>query len=342
MARAAGDGAGARGRRARAHGVPRDWLLPRACPIPTVLTSPRSPSRRATPPTATRELFASHAAEEVDRHQRAGGLQQHAGHGRRAAPPVPRAGAAVVRAGQGAVVDHQLDRADRARADRRVRRRRPGRAQRRLLPPPSRCSPSPAASASTSSRRSTIREFLMSDPPQVFGILAPIVDARREVARGRPHQRAGRGRVHRRGRRLAPPVRRRDPVVRHAAARGRLGHDVEADGHHPRRPPRASRRAGGGAGRPAARCGRRSRSRCAGSRPTRCSRDWVTADTEFFGVHAARRAPCCTSASARRTATRRGGSDPTSSTSRVRSKPSLALRRRPPHLPRACTSPGPR
>ena len=48
------------------------------------------------------------------------------------APALPRAGAAVVRAGQGAVVDEELDRADRARADRPVRRRQAGRAQRRL------------------------------------------------------------------------------------------------------------------------------------------------------------------------------------------------------------------
>ena len=58
--------------------------------------------------------------------------RQHALHERRAPPPLPGAGAAVVRAEQGEVVDGELDRPDRARADRQLRGRQASRAQHRL------------------------------------------------------------------------------------------------------------------------------------------------------------------------------------------------------------------
>ena len=132
--------------------------------------------------------------------------------GRHPAPPLPVAGAAVVRAGQGPVVDRQVDRRDRPRADRLVRRRRARPSSTSTSAPPSRCSRSPAASASTSPRRSTSRAALR-DPAAVAEILAPIVAARRERPAGRPHQRAGRGRAHRRGRH-PPALRRRDPLLR--------------------------------------------------------------------------------------------------------------------------------
>ena len=79
--------------------------------------------------------------------------------------------------------------------------------------PPSRCSRSPGASASTSTRRSTSASS-SSDPAR--GRRDPRADRRgpARAAGGRPHQRAGRGRDHRRGRRHPPPHRRRDPLVR--------------------------------------------------------------------------------------------------------------------------------
>ena len=85
----------------------------RACRTPTGRTSPRSATRRATPrfrdPRGVRLVP---GAEEPDDDDRAGRDEQHAVDGRRPAPALPRARAAVVRARQGPVVDRQLDRAD--------------------------------------------------------------------------------------------------------------------------------------------------------------------------------------------------------------------------------------
>ena len=102
---------------------------------------------------------------------------------------------------------------DRPRADRRVRRRRARRAQRRLL----RRHPGAHHHRELRRRRragARHPRVLMRDPPRVVEILEPIVAARREEPAGRPHQRAGRGRAHRRGRRHPPAHRRRDLLVR--------------------------------------------------------------------------------------------------------------------------------
>ncbi len=66
----------------------------------------------------------------------------------------------------------------------------------------------------------------------------------------RPHQRAGRGRDHRGGRQHPPPHRRRGADLLLHPPRRRLGHHVEADGHHDARAVRPSRVAGCGPRRP--------------------------------------------------------------------------------------------
>ena len=88
-------------------------------------------------------------------------------------------------------------------AHRRVRRRRARRAQRRLR------RRHPGAHHHRQLRGAGRAgaghpEFLISDRSASSAILEPIIAARREQAERRPHQRAGRGRVHRRGRRDAP------------------------------------------------------------------------------------------------------------------------------------------
>ncbi len=72
----------------------------------------------------------------------------------------------------------------------------------------------------------------MSDPAKVVEILAPIVAARRERAEDDLISVLVEAEYTDEDGVVAPPVRRRDLLVRHAPARGRLGHDVEADGHH--------------------------------------------------------------------------------------------------------------
>ncbi len=113
-------------------GYPRRLDRSRVCRTPTGRTSRRSATRRATPPSATPRCSPRHRAEEPIDTGDIRGDQQHPVDGRHPAPALPRARAAVVRAGQGAVVDQQLDRADGARAHRQLRRRRSCRAQRRL------------------------------------------------------------------------------------------------------------------------------------------------------------------------------------------------------------------
>ena len=73
--------------------------------------------------------------------------------------------------------------------------------------------------------------------------------------------------------------------------------------------------------RPHACCARWSRSRCAGRRPTRCSRGSSRRDTELAGVDLPAGRGACTCASGRPTATRRAGTTPTSSTRPGRQQP---------------------
>ncbi len=85
-------------------------------------------------------------------------------------------------------------------------------------------------------------------------------------------QRPGRSRAHRRGRTYPSAHRRGDLLVRPVAPGGRLGHDVEADGHHSGRPA-CSNPSTSMPFAPTGACfGRRSRSRCGGHQPIRCSR----------------------------------------------------------------------
>ena len=223
--------------------------------------------------------------------------------------------------------------------DRRVRRRRQGRAQRRLLRRRSPCSRSPAASACRSSRRSTSGQSLQR-PTELVEMLEPIVAARRESAAGRPHQRAGRGRATRRRRRDAPALRPRDLLVRDAPPGGRLRHDVEADGHHARRAARSGPTCSHAVqdDRAAAAGGHRGVAAVDADRPdVRAPRDTRR--------RLPRRAPprgrrCCTSASAPPTATPPAGSDPTSTTSPRPSKPALAFGGGAARVPRHARGPG--
>ena len=84
----------------------------------------------------------------------------------------------------------------------------------------------------------------------------------------------------------APPHRRRDLLVRHAAARRRIRARRGSRWASPS--PRSSQRPDvldAVQRRPRRCCGRRSRSRCGGCPPTRCSRATSPRDIDFFGVH---------------------------------------------------------
>ena len=124
-----------------------------------------------------------------------------------------------------------------------------------------------------------------------------------------------------------------------AAARRRFGHHVEADGHHARRAAAAARGARSGDRGPRRCCAPRSRSRCAGRRPTRCSRGGspTTSTSSASTSRRVRSAPL----------PRRGNRDPTAGTTRrVRHLPRRRSRRSPSAAARtsasACMSPGPR
>ena len=164
----------------------------------------------------------------------------------------------------------QVDRRDRARPHRLVRRRRPGRAQRRLLRRhpgahdhrqlrhrrrPGARRPRAASATRPRSPRSSAR----SSRP---GATHPQDDLISVLDRGRAHRR----------RRHPPADRRRDPLLRLPAARRRVGHDLEADGHHARRAAASGPSVLDAVRDDRSAAARRpSRSRCAGSRPTRCS-----------------------------------------------------------------------
>ena len=151
-----------------------------------------------------------------------------------------------------------------------------------------------------------IREFLMSDTPRVFGILEPIIAARREqpaddlisvLVEAEYTDEDG----------VDPPThRRRDPVVRDAADGGGIRDHVEADGDHARGHPRAPRRARRGAGRP-----RRGAAGDRGVGALDADRPDVLAPrhraTPTSSACTCPRVRCSTCASARPTATRRAG-----------------------------------
>ena len=117
----------------------------------------------------------------------------------------------------------------------------------------------------------------MSDPQQVVEILAPIVAARREQPQDDLISVLVEAEYTDEDGVDAPPVRRRDLLVRLLLLAAGSGTTWKQMGIT-----LAAMLAASGGARtrcaPTARCcGRPSRSRCAGSRPTRCSRGWVTA-----------------------------------------------------------------
>ena len=184
-------GPGPPGHRARAARASRATLffhgLPRAR---SRRTSRRSASPPATPPTATTTVFAS-SPPTIDGRGRRSADRAACSHGRRAAPPLPGARPAVVHAGQGPVVDRPSgSRRPSTRLIDCLRRRRAGRAQRRLLRrhPGAhdhrqlrhRRRPGPRHPG----RRCTTRTRWPTPS-------RPIVAARRDDPRGRPDQRAG-------------------------------------------------------------------------------------------------------------------------------------------------------
>ena len=98
------------------------------------------------------------------------------------------------------------------------------------------------------------------------------------------------------------------------APRRRLGDDLEADGHHARRPAAAARGPAGGDGGPRAAAPAIEESLRWMPTDPMFSR-WVTEDIDFFGDPPPEGRGACTSASARPTATRAAGTTPTSTTS---------------------------
>ena len=109
---------------------PGDWFFQglRAPTAPLLGVQLRGVRRRVPRPASVRLV----TRPRSDRHRRPRRVQQHAGHGGRAAPPLPRARAAVVRAGEGPVVDHNwIEQTVHTLIDQFVDDG-PGRAQRRL------------------------------------------------------------------------------------------------------------------------------------------------------------------------------------------------------------------
>ena len=197
------------------------------CPYPEPSATSR-PSRYAACDEAYRndEVFVVVARARRPRGRQLGVMNSMLTMDGRRAPSLPRARPAVVRPGQGPVVDPQLD------------RRRPstrlidgfvddGRAELNV----DFCAAIPVLTI-TGSFGVPVEQALdiraaVRNPDQVIEMIEPIVAARREDARGRPHQRAGAGGARRRGRRDPPAHRRRDLLVLASCcwprARGRPG-----------------------------------------------------------------------------------------------------------------------
>ena len=181
------------------------------------------------------ETFAS-SAEAVDLEEgEPGPDQQHAVDGRRPAPPLPGAGAAVLLAGQGPVVGRELDRVHGPRPHRLLRDAAAGPSSTSSSAPPSRSSRSRGASVFRSNGPSTSESHL-SQPERIIEMLAPIVAARREQPEDDLISVLVEAEITDEDGDDPSAHRRRDLLVRPAPARCRLGHHLEADGHHAGRP----------------------------------------------------------------------------------------------------------
>ena len=287
----------------------------RACRTQIDRTSPRSRSRRATRRSATATCSRPRRPRSSIDTDRAGRVQQHPGDGRCAAPSLPRAGAAVVRAGQGPVVDQQLDRPHRALAHRRVRRRRARGAQRRLRRRHPRAHHHRELRGE---RRTGARDPRVPHERLPAGLRHPGADRRGHGAIEPTDDLISvlveaeytdeDGVVHR----LSDAEIYSFAMLLLAAGSGttwkQMGITLAAILERPDvlAAVRDDRHAGPR---------RRSRSRSGGRRPIPMFSRHVTRDTEFFGARPPARVGACTSASVRPTATRRAGIVPTSTTS---------------------------
>ena len=321
-------------------GIEGDAVLARPARARTGRTSRRSATRRATHAYRNPEVFAS-SPGAVDAEPATSAVESSMlvdGRRRSTAATARSCSRRSCRPRRSGGSRKWIER-DGARADRRVRRRGPGRAQRRLLRrhPGAHDHRQLRHRRRPGARRPRARSATRPRSPRSS---SPIVAARRDAPAGRPHQRAGR--------RPRSPTRtathrlsrRRDLLVRLPAARRRVGHDLEADGHHPRRAAAAAR-ACSTRSATTARCCKPAIEESLRWEPTdpMFSR-WVTEDTELLRHRAPEGLGRCTSASARPTATPSAGSGPTSTTSTGRSKPVVRLRRRSAHLPRHARRPG--
>ena len=184
VARAAGDRARPPRHRARADRASTPTCSGTGCPSPTGRTSRRSPTPPATRPTATPRCSPRRRAPSTSSGD--GRLRvEHAVHGRGPAPALPGAGPAVVRAGQGAVVDREVDRGDRATAS-STGSSTTARAELNV----DFCAAIPVLTITGSfgiavAQALDVREHLR-DPAAIAEIVAPIVEARRERPAGRP------------------------------------------------------------------------------------------------------------------------------------------------------------
>ena len=219
--------------------------------------------------------------------------RQHPVHGRRRAPSLPRAGAAVVPAEARARGGPSSGSSDRRRAARPARGQRPRRPQRRVL------LRHPAAHHHRELRhldrrraRHPRRGHLRRHRDRRVPPHRPTAHrgAPRRAAR-RPDQRARRGRDHRRRRHHEAGSPTTEIIVfAFLLLAAGIGHHLEADGHHDARAAAAPGVARRGPRRCRRCCGRWSRSRCGGRRPTRCSAASSPATPSSAGVDVPRRA----------------------------------------------------
>ena len=169
-------------------------------------------------------------------------------------------------------------------------------------------------------------------------ILAPIVAARREQPEDDLISVLVEAEITDEDGRHPPAHRCRDLLVRPAAPGRRLGHDVEADGHHAGRPASSDPSSSKPSGPTGACCGRPSRSRCVGQPTDPMFSRWVTRTSIL------RRPPSEGSGPAhlprcRPTGIPSAGSVRTTIDPSRPIKPTLGLRRRPPRLPRPARRP---